>query len=135
MTVEDAFLALLTPFRAGEGEPPVGGGWQKGHGTSTFQAYVMVTFGQGLTDGSITDLDTQVERSVYTSCVAATPEGARTLGDAVIDAVRHSRIDTGGRVTTSPITIEKVGSVDRDDTVQPPVWLVVHEFRVDTTTT
>lgn len=135
MTVEESFLAFLTAFRTGDGEPPDDGGWQDGSGSSTFNAYVMVTFGPGFTDGSITDLDTQIEATVYTTCVAATAEGARNLASAVMDAVRGQRIDTGERVTTCPITIERVGAVDRDDTVQPPVWMAVHEFRVDTVPT
>ena len=132
MSVESEFLTLLDGFVVAEGHKPDDGGWQGGPGASPFHAYVMVTFGSADTDGSLAVADSQRERWVLTTCVAATPEGVRVLSDAVIAAVSGQRIDTDERVTTAPISVERIGSVDRDDTVQPPVWMAVHEFRVDT---
>lgn len=134
-TVETEFLALLDGFRVGEARKPDGAGWQGAPGASAFHNYVMVTFGQGLTDGTITTLDDQIEREHTTTCVSSTPEGCRILQDNVRAKLRHTRIDTGDRVTTAPITCERVGSVDRDDTVQPAVFIAVDVWRVDTVPT
>lgn len=131
-SVDDAFIALLSGLRVGEGMMPAGGGWQGGHGTSPFRNYVMVVIGTGLTDGSITTLDDQVERENTTTCVSNTPEGCRILQEQVRSKLRQRRITTATRTTTAPITCVRVGPVERDDTVQPPVWIAVDVWRVDT---
>lgn len=131
-SVETAFLAFLSEFVVGESQRPTGGGWQGASGTSQFVNYVMVRFGAGPTDGSSADPDMQIEREVTTTCVAATAEGCRILAKNVAAAVRGQRISTESRVTTGPITIERYGAVDRDDTVSPSVFMAVHVCRVDT---
>lgn len=131
-SVEEAFLDLLDEFLVGDGEKPTGGGWQGAHGASEFRSYLMFHPGPGVTDGPSATPDSQVVREFSVTCVARDRAGASILAQRVADTVSGQRIETPTRVTSGPITIERWGSVDRDDTVQPPVWMAVHVFRVDT---
>lgn len=131
-SVEEAFLALLDEFLVGDGEAPAGGGWQGAHGTSQFTAYLMFHPGPGDTDGPSATPDSQIVREFSVTCVARDRTGASILADRVAAAVSGQRIQTPTRVTSGPITIERWGAVDRDDTVSPSVWMAVHVFRVDT---
>ena len=131
-SIETAFKALLGAFLVGDGAKPAGGGWQGAAGTSTFRNYVILKPGPGVTDGPLADPDSQIDRDFFVSCVASTSDGCAILASNVINAVRGARIATATRVTTGPITVDRWGSIDRDDTVQPSVFIATHVFRVDT---
>lgn len=130
--VDDAFTALIVDVPVAVSRKPAGGGWQAGHGTSTFRGYCVVHPGTGTADGSLADGDRQIDRDYQVTCVAATADGAARLADGVIAAVRGQRIATETRVTTKPVSVRRYGSVDTDDTVQPPVFMVAHIFSVVT---
>ena len=138
ISVDQAFIALLAGFRVNQGDKDpqdkTTGGWQGAPGTSAFHNYLIVTPGHGLTDGTAAHLDADVEREYTVQCVAATATGAGILAANVATAVSGKTIKTASRQTRRPITVERWGKVDPDDTVQPRLYMVAHVFSVATTT-
>lgn len=131
-TVDAGVLALLGGFLVDVARKPDAGGWQGAPGASQFRNYVMLTPGPGETDGSLAVADYEVDRPYQTTCVAATADGASILAASVVTALSGQRIETATRVTTKPISLTRYGSIDPDDTVQPPVFMVAHIFSVVT---
>lgn len=132
-SIEQAFLDLLSGFLVGDGEAPAGGGWQGAPGTSPFTNYLIFKPGQGVTDGSLAHADANVDRDFMVTCVAATRDGCSILARNVVAAVQGRNLTTPTRRTSRPIVLERWGPVDRDDTVQPSVFMAVHVFGVHTT--
>lgn len=133
-TVDEAVEAILTDdgLLVGVAQKPSGGGWVDGRGTSGFVAYVMLTPDVGVTDGPLATPDSEVDRDYYVTCVAATYQGCQILADRVAGLLAGARVITPTRTTTGPITIERWGRIDRDETVQPHVFTCVHIARVNT---
>ena len=131
-TVDAAIKALLAGFRVGESGPPSDGGWQGAPGASAFRNYVMVAFQRSDVDGPLNLPNHEVDRRFTCTSVSATAEGARITNNNVVAALAGERVSTTARVSTRPITVERFGDVDPDDTVSPRVWFVVSEFSAPT---
>ena len=133
--VEQAFTQLLTTadIRAAVGAMPSGAGWQGAPGTSSFLVYAVVFPLTGPTDGPSSKADRDIFRRFQVTAIGPSTDSASFLGDRVLGAVSGKRITTTTRTTMQPVSIEEVGALDRDDTVQPSLWMVRHIFGVATT--
>lgn len=131
-SVDTAIKALLSTFLVGESGKPSTGGWQGAAGTSAFKNYVMVSFAQSDVGGPLNVPNAEIDRRFYCTSVSNTAEGARITNNNVVAALANKRVSTATRVSTRPITVERFGDVDPDDTVTPRVWFVVSEFSAPT---
>lgn len=126
-----AIITALTNagYTVGDGEAPAAGGWSGAPITSTYVPYVNVHgVPGGSTDGTIADLDADASADYILISVGATRAQAEAMGDDVRATMVSGDLPlTGRRVALR--RVEMLGGAVRDDTVQPPVWIVSDRFR------
>jgi hypothetical protein len=128
-----AIVNVLTAagFVVGDGEAPDSAGWQGAQGQSPYIPYVDVhpTPG-GLTDGPISDPNTDAWADYQIISVGAVRRQAETVGDAVraVLAATPPTVAAGRKVAY--VRLDMLGGVIRDDSVQPAVFYVSDRYRI-----
>lgn len=120
-----AVLATLTAagLLAGDGTAPPGGGWQGVTGQSDFVPYVVVhSIAGGVEDGTLADPWADTEWYWQVTAVGSTRAQAEWAGDKTRIALLSTPVAISGR-STLQVRIDVAAGAQRDDTVQPPVWV------------
>lgn len=120
-------------IETGDGAPPFDNPWTGTPGKSTFRRYCFVTQLDNPTDGPLNDQHAILYGRYQITCVGATAQGARNYGEQVMQTLAGQTLTGDKWKTWRPIIVEEYGRVNRDETVQPAVYMVPHRFHVDTT--
>jgi hypothetical protein len=99
--------------------------------TSAYVPYVNVhpTPG-GLTDGTIAETDVDAGADYILISVGATRVQAETVADDVREVMLGTPLTLPNSRKVAHMRIEMLGGAIRDDTVQPPVWIVSDRYRL-----
>lgn len=133
--VTDAIIANLTAagMRVGDGIEPTGGGWTGAAGQSTFNGYVVVhPLPGGDVDGTIVASFADAAPLYQLSTFGASRGQAEFLADQARAVMLTAAITLSGR-KVAQMRIDMLGGSARVDGVQPPIWMGVERYRVQTT--
>lgn len=132
VAVVSVLVTELGDGRAGYASKPANGGLQA---NGKFNAYAIVYGGPAvLTGGTAVDPNADAAQTIQVTYVGKTAEQA----DDVRDAGRAALLTAGaltitGRALINPVTLADSTEAREDSSVQPPLWLAVDRYRLDTT--
>lgn len=131
-----AILAALTGtgLLTGDGRKPVGAGWQGAAGNSEFVTYLVLYSLNHLRDGpdaSIANLHTDPQLHYQVTGVGVDRIAAETASDIAAQALLGAPLTISGRAVALLTTEASIG-VSLDETVNPPLFLSVDRYRLDT---
>lgn len=133
--VIDAVIVLLRAegLVVGDGEKPVGAGWQTVPDVGVFKAYVTVWPFSVRFDGTLGVPFDDGDPVVSVNCFGDTASVARQVADLAWTALVDGVLVVDGRDVIQVTPLDDMAT-DRDDSVQPPIWQDVRRYRISTTT-
>jgi hypothetical protein len=133
----DAVIAALETagLLVGDGEKPVGGGWEDAPRESDFVPYVVVySLLGGTTDGTIADPDDDAWPVFQLTSVGGTRGQAEWIGDVARSVMLSgSLVKVIGTRRCLRVLIDVLGGAQRDDSEQPAIFYVPERYRLSTT--
>lgn len=133
--VTDAIIFRLVSagFVVGDGEAPSAGDWQGAPGVSNFVPYVDVhPILGGDVDGILVAPNSDASPDYQLISVGATRAQAEHIGDEVREVMLVGPVTLPVGRAAIHLRLEMLGGAMRDDTVQPPVWIVSDRYRIMT---
>lgn len=141
--VTDAIIAALTAalpagILVGDGDKPVGAGWQGTPGASDYVAHTIVDpIPGGILDGDLADSYNDAELLVALRHIAARRSQAEHAADLARTIVLNAALDiSGSGHQVIQVGFDAIGGTRRDADVDPPVFVHAGDrFRIFTTPT
>lgn len=130
--VIDAVIAALEAgsIMVGDGEQPLGSGWAGAPGASAFTPYVtLYVVDDGMVDGTLGTPHDGGQIVFQPTCVGATRQQASWMGDTVRELMLTA-LPSSDTHTAMLVSVDGLSGARKDDTIEPPVWIVTDHYRV-----
>lgn len=137
LALTDAVIYVLrgVGLLVGDGEAPVGHGWQGTAGQSAFVGYVTVyELTGGNLDGSIGRPDDDASIVYQLTSTGASRKQCEWVADKAHTTLLGAPLSITGR-QVQRVAVDMLGGTIRDDDVQPPVFWSPDRYRIWTTPT